>query len=437
MTIAFTAGNKPYDGNTDAAIVTCDVVGAVEGDDVTCDSTSATATFDDKTAVDGKTVDGSGFVLTGADKDNYNLTNGDSASTTANIAPLEVTIAFTAGNKPYDGNTDAAIVTCDVVGAVEGDDVTCDSTSATATFDDKTAVDGKTVDGSGFVLTGADKDNYNLTNGDSASTTANITQRPLVVSATGVNKVYDGNAGATVTLSDDRVSGDVFHRQLRDGDVHPRQERRNRQGDQRQRHLDQRYRCRQLHLQYDRLDHGRHHPATLVVSATGVNKVYDGNAGATVTLSDDRVSGDVFTDSYGTATFTLGKNVGTGKAISVSGISISGTDAANYTFNTTASTTANITQRPLVVSATGVNKVYDGNAGATVTLSDDRVSGDVFTDSYGTATFTLGKNVGTGKAISVSGISISGTDAANYSLIRPPRPRRTSPSDPWSSAPRA
>ena len=152
VTIAFTAGNKPYDGNTDAAIVTCDVVGAVEGDDVTCDSTSATATFDDKTAVDGKTVDGSGFVLAGADKDNYNLTNGDSASTTANIAPLEVTIAFTAGNKPYDGNTDAAIVTCDVVGAVEGDDVTCDSTSATATFDDKTAVDGKTVDGSGFVL---------------------------------------------------------------------------------------------------------------------------------------------------------------------------------------------------------------------------------------------------------------------------------------------
>ena len=44
-----------------------------------------------------------------------------------------------------------------------------------------------------------------------------------------------------------------------------------------------------------------------------------------------------------------------------------------------------------------MNKVYDGNAGATVTLSDDRVSGDVFTDSYGTATFTLGKNVGTGK----------------------------------------
>ena len=63
------------------------------------------------------------------------------------------------------------------------------------------------------------------------------------------------------------------------------------------------------------------------------------------------------------------KNVGTGKTVTVSGISISGTDAGNYTFNTTATTTANITARGLTVSATGVNKVYDGNTTATVTLS--------------------------------------------------------------------
>jgi len=42
-----------------------------------------------------------------------------------------------------------------------------------------------------------------------------------------------------------------------------------------------------------------------------------------------------------------------------------------------------------------------------VTLSDDRVAGDVFTDSYTSATFN-NKNVGTGKPVSVSGISISG-----------------------------
>ena len=60
----------------------------------------------------------------------------------------------------------------------------------------------------------------------------------------------------------------------------------------------------------------------------------------------------------------------------MSGISLSGTDAPNYTANTTASTTADITVRSLTVSATGVNKVYDGTTTATATLSDNRVAGD-------------------------------------------------------------
>src|SRR5262249_9793990 len=123
----------------------------------------------------------------------------------------------------------------------------------------------------------------------------------------------------------------------------------------------------------------------LTVSATGVNKVYNGTTAATVTLSDNRVSGDSVTDNYSSATFS-DKNVGTAKAVTVSGISISGTDAGNYTFNTSTSATANITARTLTVTATGLNKVYDGTTVATVTLSDNRVSGDVFTDSYATAT---------------------------------------------------
>ena len=47
--------------------------------------------------------------------------------------------------------------------------------------------------------------------------------------------------------------------------------------------------------------------------------------------------------------------------------------------------------------------MYDGTTTATVTLSDDRVSGDMLTDSYTSATFA-NKNVGTGKPVRVSGI---------------------------------
>src|SRR6185312_16341631 len=100
---------------------------------------------------------------------------------------------------------------------------------------------------------------------------------------------------------------------------------------------------------------------SLNVTATGVEKQYDGTRAATVTLSDDRVSGDVVTTAYTSALFD-DKNAGNGKPITVTGISITGgTDAGNYDLaNTTASATANITKRPLTVSATGVNKEYDG-----------------------------------------------------------------------------
>src|SRR5262249_31407097 len=120
---------------------------------------------------------------------------------------------------------------------------------------------------------------------------------------------------------------------------------------------------------------------TLTVSATGQNKAYDGSTTATVTLSDNRVAGDSLSTSYTNPSFA-DKNVGVAKSISVSGISISGTDAANYSANTTASTTANITSRALTISATGVNKVYDGTSSASVTLSDNRLAGDSLSTSY-------------------------------------------------------
>src|SRR5262249_44260978 len=134
----------------------------------------------------------------------------------------------------------------------------------------------------------------------------------------------------------------------------------------------------------------------LTVSATGNNKVYDGSTAATVTLSDNRVSGDTLSTSYTSASFA-NKNVGTIKTINVSGTAISGADAANYTANTTASATGDITARPLSVSAAGINKVYDATTAATVTLSDNRVVGDSLSETYTSASFA-DKNVGNAKS---------------------------------------
>src|SRR5258705_10930526 len=96
---------------------------------------------------------------------------------------------------------------------------------------------------------------------------------------------------------------------------------------------------------------------SLTVSAAGVNEVYNGTTTATVTLSDDRASGDSLNTSYSSASFA-DKNVGTSKPVNVSAIAVTGTDAANYTFNTTASATADITRATVTALTTAENKIY-------------------------------------------------------------------------------
>ena len=61
---------------------------------------------------------------------------------------------------------------------------------------------------------------------------------------------------------------------------------------------------------------------------------------------------------------------------------------------------ADINAIKLTVSATGIDKDYDGDNIATVTLSTDALAGDKVTADYTGATFD-NKNVGTDKPVSV------------------------------------
>lgn len=155
----------------------------------------------------------------------------------------------------------------------------------------------------------------------------------------------------------------------------------------------------------------------LTVDATGVNKVYDGTTGASVTQSTDKVSTDTVNADYTSAAFAS-KNVGTGITVNVSGISISGTDAGNYNLlNTSAQTTANITAKNVTGSFTADNKVYDGTTDATVLTRsvNGAINGDVVNLTGGTATFN-DANVGTGKTVTLTGATLGGADAGNYNL---------------------
>jgi filamentous hemagglutinin family protein len=155
----------------------------------------------------------------------------------------------------------------------------------------------------------------------------------------------------------------------------------------------------------------------VTASASNVSKVYDGTIGVNgVSMGLSTLeSGDVVSVS-GQGAFAS-KNVGSGLSYTMANLALSGTDAANYYLTGGTSFTGNngaITPKTLLVNYTGVDKVYDGDTSATVTSSDNRIVGDVLTLTR-SANFA-DKNVGSGKTVSVTGVSLSGADAGNYTV---------------------
>jgi hypothetical protein len=405
LTVTATGVSRVYDGTTDAAVTLSH--NGVAGDDLTPSYTAAE--FDTKHVGTGKSISVTGITVTGADAGNYSFNTTASAS--ADISAATVTGSITADNKVYDGNTSATIASRSLTGVISPDDV--ELSGGTATFDTKHVGDAKTVTATGLSLSGADAGNYELAS-TSATALADITARTLTVSATGVNRVYDGTADATVTLSDDRVSDDALSTSYTSASFDNK-------------NVGTGKPVSVSGINVTGADAGNYTfnttaattanitPATVTGHVTASNKVYDGTAAATIASRSltGEIEGDDVSLSGGTALFS-DKHVGDGKTVTATGLGLSGTDAGNYELaSTSATTTADITARTLVVEATGDNKAYDGTTAATVTLSDDRVESDELFTSYAAAEF-VDKNIGTNITINVTGISVTGADAGNY-----------------------
>jgi trimeric autotransporter adhesin len=404
LTISATALNKVYDGNTNATVTLTD--NRISGDDLTVNNT---ATFNNKNIGTGKAVAVSGITLTGTDAGNYTLTSA-TATGTASITVKSLTITATATDKVYDGNTTATASLTD--NKISGDDLTVNKTGAT--FNNKNIGTGKTVTVSGITLTGADAGNYTLTTATAAGT-ASITVKSLNITATALDKVYDGNANATATLTDNKLTGDDLtlnktgvtfnNKNVGSGKTFT-----------------------VTGITLTGTDAGNYTitnaTATgtasitakiLTITAIAANKEYDGNVNAVVVFSDNRISGDVLTVNKTGSKFN-DKNTGVGKAINITGINLTGVDAGNYSLTSSTITgTASITARGITISAIAMSKPYDGNKIAAVTLSDDKISGDIITPLYTLAEFDT-KEIGNNKTVTVTGISIQGLDVLNYNL---------------------
>ena len=400
--VTATGVSRIYDGTTAATVTLSD--DHINGDAITTAYT--VAAFTTKNVGTAVTISVSGITLSGAAAGDYTLAT-TSATTAANITSRTLHVTATGQNRIYDGTTTDSVTFAD--DRVSGDNLTV--AAASIAFADKNVGAAKTITISGISLSGTDAPNYTFNT--STTTTANITRRALTVSATGQNKTYDGTTTATVTLSDNRVTGDSLTTAYTTATFADK-------------NVGAAKTVSVSGISLSGTDAPNYTfntststtanitPRALTVTATGVNKIYDGTTAASVTLGDNRVAGDSLTPAYTTATFT-DKNVGNGKTITVTGISLSGADAGNYTSNSSTSTTANITPRVLTVTATGQDKIYDGTAAATVTLGDNRVAGDALSLGYGSAAFA-DKNAGTGKSVGVSGIAVGGADAGNYTF---------------------
>lgn len=135
---------------------------------------------------------------------------------------------------------------------------------------------------------------------------------------------------------------------------------------------------------------------TLTVTVSGGDKVYDGKATAAVNLADNRLAGDELAVSFTSVLFS-DPNAGSGKTITVSGLSLSGEDAGKYVLVSAAvSTTGNILRADAATNITAYNATY-GTAftasGSVTGISGEQLEGldltstthtdaGVYTDSW-------------------------------------------------------
>jgi filamentous hemagglutinin family protein len=400
---------KVYDGTTSAS-------GTATADSPLYDNDSisgGTFTFDNKNAGTGKIVTVSDVTVNdGNNGDNYNIFYIDSINSSIGKASLVISTGDV--SKVFDGTTTASGLAQAVNGTqvFSGDSLSGGSyayTSKNASLGDKTVtVSGVTVnDGNGG-------NNYTVSYAD--NTSSSIQKADLLVTSTNASKVYDGTttAMANATTSSELYGSDslsggtfVFNTQhagmnksvivsgvsVNDG---------NNGGN--------------YNLVYVN-GNGTISKADLHIAAPQVSKTYDGTTSASGTAQANSVLFGTDNISGGTLSFD-NRHAGTGKTVSVSGVTVNdGNGGGNYNLIYDANHSSAITPASVVVRSSNISKTYDGssNGAGNAVLTGGQLFGS---DSLSGGTFTFdNKNVGTGKTVTLSGVTINdGNSGNNYSV---------------------
>ena len=401
-----------YDGTTTAGAVTVGTLsGFVGSETVTAIATAVAYSSANAgsytTAVNYTLADGTNGGLAA----NYSLAAG---SATGVVSPKALSItAPSIAAKSYDGTTTAGAVTVGTLsGFVGSESVTATATAAAYSSANvgsyTTAVNYTLINGTSGGLAA----NYSL---ESGSATGAVNATALTITAAAKTKTY-GDADPALTYSSsglvgsDAISGGL----TRDS------------GDS----------VGTYAITQGTLDAGSNYAisftsanlsvtakALTITGAAATGKVYDGTVAIAVaggSLSGVVGSDDVSLDGLPSGV-AASANAGS-QSVAVSGYTLSGAAAGNYSLTQPAGLTATISQAPLTITgAAATNRAY--NATTTVAITGGSLSGVIGSDAVtlgGSPTGTIATaGVGTGKAVTVTGFSISGAAAGNYSLSQP------------------
>ncbi len=446
------ANDRAYDGTVAATITSNNVVlvGVLPGDTafVSVSTNGYVANFAGANVGTNIAVTVGGLSLMGSAAGNY--TFSQPAGLTANITALGVTVGsgISADTKTYDGTVAATITSNNVVlaGVLPGDTafVSVSTNGYVANFAGANVGTNIAVTVGGLSLMGSAAGNYTFS--QPAGLTANITALGVTVGS-GISadtKTYDGTVAATITSNNVVLAGvlpgdTAFVSVSTNGYVA------NFAGA----NVGTNIAVTVGGLSLMGSAAGNYtfsQPAGLTanITALGVTvgsgisadtKTYDGTVAATITSNNVVLAGvlpgdtafvSVSTNGY-VANFA-GANVGTNIAVTVGGLSLMGSAAGNYTFSQPAGLTANITALGVTVGS-GISadtKTYDGTVAATITSNNVVLAGvlpgdtafvSVSTNGY-VANFA-GANVGTNIAVTVDGLSLTGSAAGNYTFSQP------------------
>ncbi len=341
--IGVSANSRAYNGGTAATLATggAGVSGLFGSDSVNLGVAGASGLFASKNVGTAIPVTASGFTISGGQSADYVLSQPTGLS--ANITAAQISLASV--TKVYDSGT--ALPTGSSAYALNGlfggDQVSVDTSSLTGAYADKNVGSGKGVSYSGLALSGTQAGDYQIASSASGAPIGVITQATLTVSGVAAqSKVYDATTTAQLDNSSAYLGG-----------------------------------------------------------------LYSGDA---VSFSAEPATG-VFAS----------KNVGPAVAVTASGYTIQGGDAANYRLTQPTGLSAAITQNTSL-TLTSITKVYDGGVnlpttGAAYVLSGVLGSDHVTVNASGVSGSYQSANVGNPIGLnSISGLSFSGADAADYAI---------------------